>query len=94
MENSSAKSLSRTSSMGPSMDLRSADAAARRRIEELEALAASRLKEVSDATLLVSRPLTIHDGRFPGKGEFACELTWNLVHVDAGVRVEREDCRA
>ena len=47
MENGSAKSLGGISSMGPSMDFRNADVAARRRIEELEALAAARLKEVS-----------------------------------------------
>lgn len=47
MENGPGKSLGRTSSMGPCMDFRNADAAARRRIEELEALAAGRLKEVS-----------------------------------------------
>ncbi|KAG0556184.1 hypothetical protein KC19_11G032900 [Ceratodon purpureus] len=46
MENGSAKSLGGISSMGPSMDFRNADVAARRRIEELEALAAARLKEV------------------------------------------------
>jgi hypothetical protein len=52
-ENGSAKFLARTSGMGQSMDFRNADAAARRRIEELEALAAGRLKEVSDS---VSEP--------------------------------------
>ena len=52
-ENGSAKFLARTSSMGQSMDFSNADVAARRRIEELEALAAGRLKEVSDS---VSEP--------------------------------------
>uniref|UniRef100_A0A7I4DZD3 Kinesin motor domain-containing protein n=1 Tax=Physcomitrium patens TaxID=3218 RepID=A0A7I4DZD3_PHYPA len=46
MENGAIKSLTRTPSMATSMDYRNADNAARCRIEELESLAAGRLKEV------------------------------------------------
>ena len=48
-ESGSARPLARTSSMGPSMDIRNADVTARGRIEELEAVAAGRLKEVSES---------------------------------------------
>lgn len=47
VQSSPAKSLAKASSIGPSFEFRNADFAVRRRIEELEALAAERLKEVS-----------------------------------------------
>lgn len=46
VQSSPAKSLAKASSIGPSFEFRNADFAVRRRIEELEALAAERLKEV------------------------------------------------
>lgn len=79
-----AKSLARTASMGHHLDYSNADFAAKRRIEELEALAEKRLREVRTMSFSLH---VFFDSKLP-----AGSMMMLTIGVDAGVCVEYETC--